>query len=124
AQEGTASQLGSAGKFTSASLFGVTAVDNYALSFSGFLKIPSSTSSDNTYSFAVGSDDGYRLKIHNGTTTSTSQLTTVRTFAYGDGAGAAMPVSFPVAGGVFPFELTHFDGTGASGIELVQRKGS
>lgn len=124
--DGRSGTLGRPDAFALRDLFDDDGVDHVSASFSGLLEIPAGLP-PNTWSFAVGSDDGFRLRLFDGAATQVSEHVGPRGFEYGlrDGAGReAFVVTFPPAGGAFPFELTWFDGGSDAGLELLARAGS
>lgn len=96
-------------------------VEQLATVFSGWVYVPpcGPGACSNTHTFFVGSDDGFRFKIWDGTQVVTRESDGPRAFAYGPGA----IVTFPSEGGLFPFELVGYEFTGAVGFELVWSDG-
>lgn len=70
--------------------------------FEGTINVPA----DGTYSFNVGSDDGFNLQIDGATV---SQYTTNRSFAFTN-------LNLPLSAGEHSFRLTYWENTGGQGL--------
>ena len=88
--------------------------DTWVCAFSGYVVIPPATSPGTHYTFAVGSVDGVRLRVFDGTSLLTAEVDGNRAFT----TGPFLSVEFPAAGGVFPIELLSYGDVGAWGLEL------
>ncbi len=92
--------------------------DNFAMRMNGFVSIPPGAA-PNTHTFAVSSDDGFRLTINDGTNDVTAEFPGPRGIA----TGPLLQVTFPPAGGNFPLELAYFEGISGAILELSQASG-
>ncbi|MBS2025023.1 MAG: hypothetical protein JST92_21700, partial [Deltaproteobacteria bacterium] len=104
-------------------LFAGGAQTKWAAMFAGYLRIDPSGSALTSKAFAVASDDGIRLVVSNGTTTVKTECNQGRGIGtdcinFSGNHPTIMDVSFPGTGGLFPFGLLYFQGTGGQGLEL------
>ena len=104
--------------------------NNWAGLFAGYLRVdPSADALPIVKTFVVASDDGFRFAISDGTAAHTmscdqnrSMSTTVAGTSYYAGCSSQLnqsklTVTFPAAGGLFPFDLLYFNGNGSQGLE-------
>jgi len=105
--------------------------NNWAGLFSGYLRVdPSSDGQPQEKTFVIASDDGFRFAVSDGSavqsmycnTANRSMSTTFFGTVYYAGCPtpfgqSSLTVTFPAAGGLFPFDLLYFNGTGSQGIE-------
>ena len=68
----------------------------------------------------MGSDDGFRFRVHDGTEVRNSFFDSNRSFA----TGPLLAVTFPVEGGEFPFELLFWENSGSAGVEFSWAPGT
>lgn len=92
-----------------------------SFSYSGRIEIPPGT--PNGYSFIVGHSDGFRLRIHNGTSVASSFWDVGGPFLYGEWLGRNLKVAFPVEGGRFPFELVFYSWGMEADVEFLWHPG-
>ncbi len=88
--------------------------DTWVCAFSGYVVVPPATVPGTHYTFAVGSVDGVRLRVFDGTALFTAEVDGNRAFT----TGPFLSVDFPAAGGVFPIELVSYSDVGSWGLEL------
>ena len=112
--------------------------NNWAGLFAGYIRIdPSTDGSMITKTFVVASDDGFQFGISNGTAAQTMKCNQGRAMTtnfagtnyYAGCSGTVTPstklaVTFPATGGLFPFDLLYFNGTGDQGLELSWADGT
>lgn len=82
--------------------------DNFVVVVDGSINVPS----PGLWTFAVGSDDGFRLRIAGHGVNFVSEYTTGRSFETTLGT-----FNFPVAG-IYSLQLVYFEASGAAGLEL------
>ncbi|HSI04764.1 MAG TPA: hypothetical protein VLC93_09820, partial [Myxococcota bacterium] len=88
--------------------------DTWVCAFSGYIVVPPATVPGTHYTFAVGSVDGVRLRVFDGTALFTAEVDGNRAFT----TGPFLSVEFPAAGGLFPIELVSYGDVGSWGLEL------
>ena len=93
--------------------------NNFAARFTGFIRIPAGPP-PNTYTFAVGSDDGFRLTINDGTRDHVAEYAGLRAI----GVGPLLQITFPPQGGLFPIELVYFESGGGAILEFSFARGA
>jgi hypothetical protein len=93
--------------------------NNFAARFTGFIRIPAGPP-PNTYTFAVGSDDGFRLTINDGTRDYVAEYAGLRAI----GVGPLLQITFPPQGGLFPIELVYFESGGGAILEFSFARGA
>jgi len=93
--------------------------NNFAARFTGFIRIPAGPP-PNTYTFAVGSDDGFRLTINDGTRDHVAEYAGLRAI----GVGPLLQITFPPQGGLFPIDLVYFESGGGAILELSFARGA
>ena len=99
-------------------------------SFAGYIAIPASNTTT-VKSFAIGSDDGFKFAITDGTSTFLYQAG-IRSFTYGGtptgtGTLAQLVVTFPASpssGQLYAFDLVYFDQAGQQGLEFAWADGN
>ena len=97
----------------------LTPPNNFALRINGLVTIPPGAA-PNTHTFAVSSDDGFRLTINDGTTDVMAEFPDPRPIA----TGPLLQVTFPPAGGDFPLELAYFEGISGAILEFSHAPGA
>ena len=93
--------------------------NNFAARFTGFIRIPAGPP-PNTYTFAVGSDDGFRLTINDGTRDHVAEYAGLRAI----GVGPLLQITFPPQGGLFPIDLVYFESGGGAILEFSFARGA
>lgn len=103
-------------------VWGGTDPSFYVFTFSGGIIVPPATASNpnNIHTFAASTDDGFRLRIFDGTTVQTTQFDANR----GMGTGPLIAVDFPDEGGVFPYDFLVWEQGGAVGAKLSWAPGT
>jgi len=96
----------------------LTPAEDFALRMNGLVSIPPGAA-PNTHTFAVSSDDGFRLTINDGTNDVTAEFPDPRGIA----TGPLLQVTFPPVGGDFPLELAYFEEISGAILELSQAYG-
>lgn len=93
--------------------------DQFVVRFAGSIKIPAGPA-PNTYTFAVVSDDGFRLTIGVGAKDRMAEWPSPRVVD----VGPLLQVTFPAGGGRFPLELVYFEWFGGAVAEFAYARGS
>jgi len=102
--------------------------NNFALRATATIKIPAGVAPGNQWTFLVNSDDGFRLRIIGAAFTQVSGTNTTingDTMEHAGTRGSADSLGVvTLPPGEYQIELTHFDGTGSSSLELAAAPGS
>jgi len=111
---------------------GRPAPEGFAVRVRGTLMVPhrvGGADTGNWWTFAVGSDDGFRLRVstsgrgNSGGHAGPDEWVTEYDAPRGIAVGPLLPVRFPSQGGEFPFELVYFETGGGAILHVAAAPG-